>query len=262
MSFTIQGGQVTIQGGHLKVFQDIVQDGLELFFDPNDADSYSGTGTDVYNIAPNDSNNGISGSLDAASMYVNPSDGAAYFRVRSDSVIQRLDFSGTISRDADDGTSTVMFYFWSNYNARGQYGNSQAFFGGKYTNYMALESPSSDATTYRPEAETNGGDDGNHDYMARPSDGNVFVTGSWQSWTNILDGGVSSNYFNGVLNSTTYAMANNAVHSFVRLGSNSTGTSSGARGGDIRMGALLIYNRALTGDEVRQNLDVLDRRFR
>ena len=57
-------------------------------------------------------------------------------------------------------------------------------------------------------------------------------------------------------------MANNAVHSFNRLGSTSTGTHGDARGGDIRMGALLIYNRALTQDEVRQNLDVLDRRFR
>jgi len=260
MSIVIQGGQTVIQGSQFKVFQDIVLDGLELFFDPNDADSYSGTGTEVLNIAPNETTNGISGSLDAASMYVNPSDSAAYFRVRSDSVIQRLDFSGTISRDADDGTSTVMFYFWSNYDGTGQYGNSQAFFGGKYTNYMAITGGTNG--TYGVEAETNGGDEGNHDYMARTSDNPGFVTGSWSSWTNIIADATSSNYFNGVLSPNTYAMANNAVHSFSRLGSNSTGTTSNDRGGDIRMGALLIYNRALTADEVRQNLDVLDRRFR
>jgi len=258
MSIIIQGGQTVIQGSQFKVFQDIVLDGLQLFFDPNDADSYSGTGTEVLNIAPNDTNNGISGSLDAASMYVNPNDSAAYFRVRSDSVVERLDFSGTISRDADDGSSTVMFYFWSDYDATGQYSNSQAFFGGKYTNYMALRGGSDG--TYGTEAETNGGDDGNHDYMANES--GVFTTGSWQSWTNIITEATSTNYYNGVLNGTTYPMANNAVHSFSRLGSNSTGTGGGDRGGDIRMGALLIYNRALTGDEVRQNLDVLDRRFR
>lgn len=260
MSITIQGGQTVIQGSNFKVFQDIVLDGLQLFFDPNDADSYAGSGTDVFNIAPNETNNGISGSLDAASMYVNPSDSAAYFRVRSDSVIQRLDFSGTISRDADDGSSTVMFYFWSNYDGTGQYGNSQAFFGGKYTNYMAIVGGTDG--TYGVEAETNGGDDGNHDYMARTNETPGFVTGSWSSWTNIITEATSSNYYNGVLNNATYGMANNAVHSFSRLGSNATGTDSNARGGDIRMGALLIYNRALSGDEVRQNLDVLDRRFR
>ena len=246
--------------GTFRVNQHIVEDGLILFFDPNNEESYSGTGTAVNNIAPEATSNNVTGTLDAASMYVNPSDASAYFRVRSDSVIERLDFSSTITRDADDGSSTVMFYFWSNYVANGQYGNSQAFFGGKYTNYMAIVGGNNGS--YGVEAETNGGDDGNHDYMARTNENTGFVTGSWSSWTNILDGGNSNNYYNGVLSGTTHAMANNAVHSFSRLGSNATGTSSQSRGGDIRMGALLIYNRALSGEEVRQNLDVLDRRFR
>ena len=246
--------------GTFRVNQHIVEDGLILFFDPNNEESYSGTGTAVNNIAPEATSNGVTGTLDAASMYVNPSDASAYFRVRSDSVVERLDFSSTITRDADDGSSTVMFYFWSNYVANGQYGNSQAFFGGKYTNYMAIVGGNNGS--YGVEAETNGGDDGNHDYMARTDETTGFVTGSWSSWTNILDGGNSNNYYNGVLSSSTHAMANNAVHSFSRLGSNATGTSGQSRGGDIRMGALLIYNRALSGEEVRQNLDVLDRRFR
>ena len=246
--------------GTFRVNQHIVEDGLILFFDPNNEESYPGTGTAVNNIAPEVSSNNVTGTLDAASMYVNPSDASAYFRVRSDSVVERLDFSSTITRDADDGSSTVMFYFWSNYVANGQYGNSQAFFGGKYTNYMAIVGGNNGS--YGVEAETNGGDDGNHDYMARTNETTGFVTGSWSSWTNILDSGNSNNYYNGVLSSTTHAMANNAVHSFSRLGSNATGTDSNARGGDIRMGALLIYNRALSGEEVRQNLDVLDRRFR
>lgn len=257
MGLILQGGNTLIQGGRTRVMLNIVEDGLVLFFDPNDNRSYPDTGTNVLNIAPQSTNNGINGTLDAASMYVNPSDGAAYFRVRSDSVVERLDFSGTISRDADDGSSTVMFYFWSNYDATGQYSNSQAFFGGKYTNYMALRGGTDG--TYGTEAETDGGDDGNHDYMANES--GVFTTGSWQSWTNIITEATSTNYYNGVLNGTTYPMANNAAHSFSRLGSTSTGTGSGDRGGDIRMGALLIYNRALTSEEVRQNLDILDRRF-
>mgnify|MGYP002624365881 CR=1 FL=1 len=256
MSIVIEG-KTTFQY-RAEIGPSIIEPGLIMYFDPNNTDSYPGTGTAVTNIAPASTNNGVNGTLDAASMYVDPAGSAAYFRVRSDSVVQRLELSSTISRDADDGSTTIMFYFWSNYDGTGQYGNSQAFFGGKYTNYMAIRGGTDG--TYGAEAETNGGDDGNHDYMA--NENNVFATGSWQSWTNVIDGGVSSNYFNGTLHGTTYPMANNAVHSFSRLGSSSTGTGSGNRGGDIRMGALLMYNRALTATEVRRNLSLLDRRFR
>ena len=257
MGLLVQGGNTVIQGGRTRVLLNIVEDGLILFLDPNDTNSYNGSGTTVNNIAPSSTTNGVGGTLDNASMYINPSDSAAYFRVRSDSVIQRLNFSSTITRDTDDDSSTVMFYFWSNYDASGQYANSQSFFGGKYTNYFALSGGS--GTTYGATAETNGGTVGNHDHMA--GEGGVFQKSAWQSWTNVVDSAVSSNYYNGTLHPTTYAMNDQSIHSFNKLGSSSTGTSSGARGGDIRMGALLIYNRALTGEEVRQNLDVLDRRF-
>lgn len=265
MGLLVQGGNNVIEGGRTLVLLNIVTDGLQLFFDPNDDNSYPGTGTAVNNIAPIASSNNITGTLDDSAMYINPADSAAYFRVRSDSVVQRMEFSGTITRNADEA-STVMFYFWSNYNARGQYGNSQAFFGGKYTNYMALESPSTTASTYRPEAETNGvgTPDGNHDYFAKPDDGEVFTTGSWQSWTSVFSNSTGSNYYNGTLNANTYNFLapGSSAHTFNRLGSSSTGTDSNSRGGDIRMGALLVYNRALSQQEISQNLDVLDRRFR
>ena len=259
MAITLQGGSTTIQS-NMVIMSSIVEDGLTLFMDPNDINSYSGTGTAVTNIAPTASSNSITGTLDAASMYVNPSDSAAYFRVRSDSVIQRLDFSGTITRNADEA-STVMFYFWSSYVANGQYGNSQAFFGGKYTNYMAIRGGSDG--TYGTEAETNGAGtpEGNHDYFANQS--GVFNTSTWNSWTSVFNSNQATNYYNGAQHPTQYnfiAPASSA-QTFNRLGSNSTGTGSGNRGGDIRMGALLIYNRALSGEEIRQNLDILDRRF-
>lgn len=262
MGLIIQGGNTLIEGGRTRVMLNIVEDGLTLFFDPNDNRSYPDSGTSVFNIAPQATNNGITATLDASSMYVDPADGAAYFRVRSDSVVQRMDFSGTISRPADE-SSTVMFYFWSNYNAQGQYGNSQAFFGGKYTNYMALTGGNNG--TYGVEGETDGvgTPQGNHDYFARNDDSPGFVTSAWQSWTSVFDNDQSHNYFNGKRGANTrdFLSPSTSTHSFNRLGSNSTGTSSSARGGDIRMGALLIYNRALTGEEVRQNLDILDRRF-
>lgn len=257
MAVLIQGGSTVIQS-NTTLMSSIVEDGLILYMDPNDVNSYSGTGTAVSNIAPTATSNNVTGTLDASSMYVNPAGAAAYFRVRSDTVIQRLEFSSTITRDTDDDDSTVMFYFWSNYDGSSQYAGSQAFFGGKYTNYFALKGGS--GTTYGAEAETNGGTVGNHDYMANES--SVFQVAEWQSWTNVVSSAVSRNYYNGVLHNNTYAMNDQSVHSFARLGSNSTGTSSGARGGDIRMGALLIYNRALNQDEINQNLDILNRRFR
>jgi len=254
---------VTIQGGNnifstnVRILSSIVEDGLILFFDPNDDRSYPDSGTTVNNIAPEVSSNGVNGTLDNADMYVEPADSAAYFRVQSTATVKRLDFDSTISRDTDDDDSTVLFYFWSNYDGTGQYGNSQAFFGGKYTNYFALTGGTNG--TYGSEAETNGGTVGNHDYMAGES--GVFITGSWQSWTNVVQNATSSNYYNGVRHATEYHMNVNSVHSFSRLGSNSTGTTNNDRGGDIRMGALLIYNRALSENEIKQNLDILNRRF-
>lgn len=258
MGVIIQNGTIT---GNILINNNIVEENLIFYLDPNNVNSYEGSGTNVNNIAPDATNNGISGSLDTSSMYVNPSGEAAYFRVRSDSTVQRLNFNGTITRNADEA-STLMFYFWSNYDGTGQYSNSQAFFGGKYTNYMALKGGTNG--TYGSEAETNGAGtpQGNHDYFA--NQGGVFVTGSWQSWTSVFNNNTGSNYYNGVLNSTSYnflAPASSAF-TFNRLGSNSTGTLSGNRGGDIRMGALLVYDKALNQDEINQNLDILNRRFR
>lgn len=238
---------------------DVVRDGLLLYMDPNKTSSYSGSGTAVTNIAPSGSTNNIDGTLTNSSMWVNPSDGPAYFRVETDDSanIRVLTFDSTISR-AGNGDSTLLFYWWSDYNGGSQYSNSQAFFGGKYTNYMALRSLNGSTTKYWPEAETDGvGEpEGNHDYFAQ--DGDVFNVGEWNSWVSVFDSGTASNWYNGVENATTYALGSSTTHSFPRLGSTSTGSGSGDRGGDIRMGALLLYNRVLSDAEIRKNLDIFD----
>lgn len=250
--------------GNVLINNHIIEENLQLFFDPNNDRSYNGNGSTVYNIAPEATSNNISGSLDVESMYIEGiNNSSSYFRVRSDTTVERMDFSDTVSRPTDE-ESTVMFYFWSDYDATGQYGNSQAFFGGKYTNYMAITGGSNG--TYGVEAESDGIGflpDQNHDYFARTNDNTGFITGSWSSWTSVFSGSKAWNYFNGTLGTTRdFNAPSTAVHSFNRLGSNSTGVGSTNRGGDIRMGALLIYDRALTSGEVAQNLDVLNRRFR
>ena len=89
----------------------VVRDGLIMYFDPNKTSSYPGTGTTLTNIAPSDTNNGVDGTLDATSMWVNPGGGApAYFRVQSDDTVQRIEFDSLISR-AGNGDSTLMFFF-------------------------------------------------------------------------------------------------------------------------------------------------------
>ena len=70
MGVIVQGGNTLIQGGRTRVMLNIVEDGLILFFDPNDNRSYPDSGTSVINIAPQSTNNGVNGTLDASSMYV------------------------------------------------------------------------------------------------------------------------------------------------------------------------------------------------
>ena len=257
---SIVATNLTVSRFQFEAQPSLILDGLQMFLDPDNTDSYPGSGTAVTNIAPATTSNNINGTLDDANMYQSPNNEPAYFRVRSDSTIERLDFSGTISR-AGNGDSTLHLYFWSDYDATGQYGNSQALFGGKYTNYMALTGGS--GATYGVEAETNGvgTPEGNHDYFARTSDGQVFNTGQWNDWVSVFDSGTASNYFNGNLATNTYSISSTSTHSFNRLGSTSTGTGSGARGGDIRMGILLYYNRALTAAEIAQNRSVFLGRF-
>ena len=138
---------------------------------------------------------------------------------------------------------------------------------------MALQYTSSRPDFYTPEGETNGQNspDGNHDYFSHTGvnyERNAFVTGSWSSWTSVINDETGSNWFNGNPGvgrdaaNEYHLSSSTAEHTFSRLGSNSTGTGGGSRGGDIRMGALLLYNRVLSEEEIKQNLDVLDRRFR
>ena len=56
-------------------------------------------------------------------------------------------------------------------------------------------------------------------------------------------------------------MANNSVFSYNRIGSTSTGSGSGDRGGTWRFGGLLLYNKALTEAELDQNHKVFQLKF-
>ena len=47
----LQGGNTVIQT-NTRILSSITENGLTLFFDPNDINSYTGTGTSVSNIAP------------------------------------------------------------------------------------------------------------------------------------------------------------------------------------------------------------------
>ena len=235
----------------------LVLDQLALMYDVGNRNSYT-SGTTLTNMAPAQFSNGVNGTLDNSSMVTTPSDAHPYIQLETDdgANLRRISLSSTITLDTDDDNRTLSIWFWSNYNATGQYSNSHALLGGKYTNYWAVRSTS--ATTYTTEAETNGGDDGNHDYF---SNNHALRFGAWNDWTVVWNGGNAQNYINGVSVGNTYAMANNSTFAFSRIGSTSTGSGSGDRGGTWRLGGFLLYTKALTANEVTQNHKVFQQKF-
>ena len=246
-----------IRGTKLQLNPRIVKDQLQLYYDVGNANSYT-TGTALNNMAPAKFNNGVTGTLDNSSMVQTPTDKYPYIQIETDdgANLRRIALDSTISIDGDDGERTMSIWFWSNYNATGQYSASHALFGGKYVNYWAVKNNS--ATSYITEAETNGGDDGNHDYF---SNGHSLIFGGWNNWTVVWSGGNATNYINGSNVGSSYAMANNSVFSYNTIGSTSTGSGGGDRGGTWRFGGLLLYNKALSLAELNQNHKVFQLKF-
>ena len=238
----------------------LVLDQLALMYDVGNRNSYT-SGTTLTNMAPAQFSNNINGTLDNSSMVVTPSNAHPYIQIETDdgANLRRIALGSTITIDTDDDDRTISIWFWSDYDGTGQYGNSHALLGGKYTNYWAIVGGSGDS--YQMEAETNGGDDGNHDYFSRTNMGSVINKSAWNNWTVVWSGGNSQNYVNGVSVGGTLAMANNSTFTFNRIGSTSTGNGSGDRGGTWRMGGFLVYTKALTTDEVTQNHKVFQQKF-
>jgi len=235
----------------------LVLDQLALMYDVGNRNSYT-SGTTLTNMAPAQFSNGVNGTLDNSSMVVTPSNAHPYIQLETDdgANLRRIALDSTISLDTDDDNRTLSIWFWSNYNGTGQYGNSHALLGGKYTNYWAVKN--TNATTYVTEAETNGGTIGNHDYF---SNGESLNFGAWNDWTVVWNGGDAQNYINGVSVGSPYEMNTNSTFSFSRIGSTSTGNDGNARGGTWRMGGFLLYNKALSASEIDQNHKVFRQKF-
>jgi hypothetical protein len=246
-----------IRGTKLQLNPQIVKDQLQLYYDVGNANSYT-TGTALNNMAPAKYSNNVDATLDNSSMVQTPTDKYPYIQIETDdgANLKRIALDSTISIDGDDGERTMSVWFWSNYNATGQYSASHALFGGKYTNYWAVKNNS--ATSYITEAETNGGNDGNHDYF---SNGHSLIFGGWNNWTVVWSGGNATNYINGSNVGSSYAMATNSVFSYNTIGSTSTGSTSNDRGGTWRFGGLLLYNKALSTAELNQNHKVFQLKF-
>jgi hypothetical protein len=246
-----------IRGTKLQLNPQIVKDQLQLYYDVGNANSYT-TGTALNNMAPVKFSNNVDATLDNSSMVTTPTNQHPYIQIETDdgANLKRIALDSTISIDGDDGERTMSVWFWSNYNATGQYSASHALFGGKYTNYWAVKNNS--ATSYITEAETNGGNDGNHDYF---SNGHSLIFGGWNNWTVVWSGGNATNYINGSNVGSSYAMATNSVFSYNTIGSTSTGSTSNDRGGTWRFGGLLLYNKALSTAELNQNHKVFQLKF-
>lgn len=253
MSTIITNGQLT----GATINPPLILDQLALMYDVGNRNSYT-SGTTLTNMAPTATSNGVNGTLDNASMVTTPSNAHPYIQLETDdgANLRRIALDSTISLSTDDTNRTLSIWFWSNYDSTGQYSNSHALLGGKYTNYWAVRNNS--ATTYITEAETNGGTVGNHDYF---SNGEALLFGAWNDWTVVWNGGDAQNYINGVSVGSTYEMNTDSTFSFNTIGSTSTGNTSNDRGGTWRLGGFLLYNKALTANEVTQNNKVFRQKF-
>ena len=246
-----------VRGTKLQINPQIVKDQLQLYYDVNNVNSYV-SGTTLTNMAPSVFSNGVNGTLDNSSMVQTPANLHPYIQIETDdsSALRRISLDSTVSFDTDDDARTMSVWFWSNYNATGQYSASHALFGGKYTNYWAIKNNSS--TSYVTEAETNGGTVGNHDYF---SNGQSLIFGGWNNWTVVWNGTTAQNYINGANVGSPYTMNDESVFSYNTIGSTSTGSGGGDRGGTWRFGGLLIYNKALSLAELNQNHKVFQLKF-
>jgi len=235
----------------------LVRDGLTMYFDPTETTSYSGSGTALTNIAPSEFNNGINSTLDTASMYV--SGETPYFFVRADQdtgSVQRINFDSNAAHIPTG--STLSIFWWADYDpdAADNYSNQLAFHAqSKWTNYMGANRTTS-ATTWSVEGETNGvgTPEGNHDYFA--IDGGIgFNIGDWNEWTSVFNNNTATNFFNGTKHGTSRTLSSSSELTLSRIGSNQTQStpSNGQRTGNFRVGRWMLYNRALTDDEVRAN---------
>lgn len=247
-----------VRGTKLQINPQIVKDQLQLYYDVNNLNSYT-SGTSLTNMAPAQFSNGVNGTLDNTSMVQTPSNLHPYIQIETDnsSALRRISLSSTITFDTDDDARTMSVWFWTDYDASGQYSQSHALFGGKYTNYWAVKN-SSGPSNYRTEAETNGGTVGNHDHF---TNGHSLNYQGWNNWTVTWSGGISRNYINGTYHSNTNTMNDQSVFSYDKIGSTSTGTGSNNRGGTWRFGGLLIYNKALSQAELDQNHKVFQLKF-
>jgi len=253
MSVTISNSTLT----SIKINPPLILDQLALMYDVGNRNSYT-SGTTLTNMAPAQFSNGVNGTLDNSSMVTTPTNAHPYIQLETDdnANLRRIALDSTISLSTDDTNRTMSIWFWSNYNSTGQYSNSHALLGGKYTNYLAVRNSS--ATTYTTEAETNGGTIGNHDYFAN---GESLSFGAWNDWTVVWNGGDAQNYINGVSVGSTYEMNADSTFSFSRIGSTSTGNTSNNRGGTWRLGGFLLYNKALSANDVTQNNKVFRQKF-
>ena len=235
----------------------LVRSGLTMYFDPTETTSYSGSGTTLTNIAPAEFNNGINATLDNADMY--QSGATPYFFVRADQdtgPVRRINFSSNAAHLP--AGSTLSIFWWADYDpqAAENYSNQLAFHAqSKWTNYMGANRTTS-ATTWSVEAETNGvgTPEGNHDYFA--ADGGIgFNIGDWNEWTSVFNNNAATNFFNGTKHGTTRNISASSELTLSRIGSNQTQSTSSnrQRTGNFRVGRWMLYNRALTDDEVRAN---------
>ena len=249
MTISIDGG-ITFGGGISLGVPPIVLNGLQLYLDAALVDSYPGTGTTWYDLTNNNNNVEMQNSGDIS--YTGS--GGGYFSTGSTGY-----FSKTSAVNVPTGNTPYTMSIWAQLPT--------GWPGGSINHTMINIGSAPTYRNFNAFAATFGGYLINA-WFAEPSDPPDLVTTTWNpstpgtNWMNVVvqwNDTTRSIWYNGIQQAsqeiTTGFLGNN---SDLLIGLDYPGFGNYLQG---NIGQVLVYNRAITFDEIQQNFNATKSRY-
>ena len=214
----------------------IVKDGLVFQVDAANPRSYPGSGTNIKNLI-----NSVNGTFHGSPTFQNAFNGI-------------IDFDGTddyIDTNFNTDSDYISFIFWAYRDAGVNDGTYLSRWGSGSNWSIIVREDSSNNLKIQLQC-SNGNTIGNTDMS--------LSTGDWNCYAVTFDGTIVRIYKNGIQNTTqNLAGVLKTGTPDLFIGDRSTLSQSPLNG---QIGPLLIYNRALSAGEVKQNYNAMKARFR
>lgn len=268
-SFILTAGSFSIsEPGLPSTTPNVVTSGSVLYFDAANSISYPGSGNSWYSLVSN-----VTASLTA----VTASSTYLEFTRTNNS---RATTTSNINLST---TNAVTVDMWIRYKTKP---TNTSSFSGDYSrvNYSFSEDPNLYTDTfeggigYEPLGTTVGFlsfgsyDVGNVGYNYKGTTGSLVETGVWYHWVAIHDTSQTADneikhYFNGVLKTDItsdtegFTLNANNTNNFGNRAFYIGGRGTTVQSNDVLVGALVLYNRALTQAEITQNFNAVRSRY-